>query len=76
MSASTVLLTAMPSYIGGDVERLDIDQRHDPGSIEPGKEIRDSPVIGHPGVLVADSGGEAGGRNWHPYIHVPSRRRV
>jgi hypothetical protein len=32
-------------YIGGDVERLDIDQRPDPGGIEPGEEVRDGPVI-------------------------------
>jgi hypothetical protein len=40
------------------VERLDIDQRDDPGSIEPGEEVRDGPVIGHASVLVADGGGE------------------
>jgi hypothetical protein len=45
-------------YIGGDVERLDIDQRDDPGGVEPGEEVRDGPVIGHPGVLVADGGGK------------------
>jgi hypothetical protein len=27
------------------VERLDIDQRPDPGGIEPGEEVRDGPVI-------------------------------
>jgi hypothetical protein len=43
-------------YIGGDVERLDIDQRDDPGGIEPSEEVRDRPVIGHPGVLVPDGG--------------------
>jgi hypothetical protein len=45
-------------HIGGDVERLDIDQRHNAGGIEPGEEIRDGPVIGHAGVLVADGGGK------------------
>jgi hypothetical protein len=45
-------------YIGGDVKRLDIDQRHDPGGVEPGEEVRHRPVIGHAGVLVADGGGE------------------
>jgi hypothetical protein len=45
-------------YIGGDVERLDIDQRHDAGGFEPGEEVRHGPVIGHPGVLVPDGGGE------------------
>jgi hypothetical protein len=45
-------------YIGGDVERLDIDQPDDPGGIEPGEEVRDGAVIGHPGILVADGGGE------------------
>jgi hypothetical protein len=44
--------------IGGDVERLDIDQGHDPGGIEPGEEVRDGPVIGHPGVFVPDGGKE------------------
>jgi hypothetical protein len=28
------------------------------GGIEPGDEVRDGPVIGHAGVLVADGGGE------------------
>jgi len=40
------------------VERLDVDELADLVLIDPGKEFRDGPVIGHPGVLVAGSGGE------------------
>jgi hypothetical protein len=45
-------------YIGGDVERLDIDQRPNAGRVQPSEEVRDRPVIGYPGVLVADGGGK------------------
>jgi hypothetical protein len=45
-------------YIGGDVDGLDIDQHQDTGGTEPGEEVRDGPIIGHPGVLVADGGGK------------------
>ena len=45
-------------YIGGDVERLDIDQHHDPSGVQPGKKIGDGPIIGHAGVLVTDGGGK------------------
>ena len=44
--------------IGGDVERLDVDEPTDPVALDPGKELCDRPVIRHPGVLVADGGGE------------------
>jgi hypothetical protein len=45
-------------YIGGDVERLDIDERSDFAAITPGEEVRDRPEVGLPGVLVADGGGK------------------
>ena len=44
--------------IGGDVERLDVDELADLVTVDPGKELRHGPVIGHAGVLVADGGGE------------------
>jgi len=44
--------------IGGDVERLDVGELADLVPVDPGKELRDGPVIGHPGVLIADGGGE------------------
>jgi hypothetical protein len=44
--------------IGGDVERLDVDELADLVAVDPGKEIRDGPVIGHAGIPVADGGGE------------------
>jgi hypothetical protein len=40
------------------VDRLDIDEFHNPMFIEPSEEIADTPVIGHAGVLVADRRGK------------------
>jgi hypothetical protein len=62
-------------YIGGDVERLDIDQRDDPAGVEPGEEIRDRPVIGHAGVLVADGSGKEFEEAAHRVAGAGDRRR-
>jgi len=44
--------------ISGDVDRLDVDELDNAVLFEPGEEIAGSPVIGQPGVLVADRAGE------------------
>jgi hypothetical protein len=45
-------------YIGGDVNRLDIVELANAVLLDPGEEVAHGPVIGHPGVFVADLGGE------------------
>ena len=54
--------------IGGDVDRLDVDELDDAVLLEPGEEMAGGPVIGHPGVLVADVGGEE--------FEEPARRMI
>ena len=46
--------------IGGDVERLDIDERGDAGGIEPGEEVRHGPVIGDLDIGTVSGGPAAG----------------
>ena len=45
-------------HIGGDVERLDIDEFADGMPFDPGEEVGDGPEIGQPGIFVPDGGGE------------------
>jgi hypothetical protein len=40
------------------MQRLDIGQSADPMLVEPGKKRTRSPVIGHPGIIAVDRGGE------------------
>jgi len=44
--------------IGGDMDRLDIGELPDLVALDPGEELRHRPVVRHPGVFVADGGGE------------------
>jgi hypothetical protein len=41
-------------YIGGDVDRLDVDELDDAVLFEPAEEVTHNPVICHAGILVAD----------------------
>ena len=54
--------------IGGNVDRLDIGELVDPVLLKPGEEVAYGPVIGHPGVLVADRCGKE--------LQEPARRMI